>query len=319
MPALAAEVDRPRWTQKHPRLPILYAAVESPKGEGAVFVYAVDRKAGTLRKLSEQSAGGSGTTHLWLDAPSMDAAGGQSGQRFNVQHGHQSRMAASGRWPRPSRPAARGRTAARPVRTPMASQSIPPGATRWWRIWVRIGSGSTVLIAPRMACRKRGEFVVPPGSGPRHLVFGADGRFVYLLNELSADLMILRWDGQAARLSLAQALPISGAEFKGTKNASEIALSPDGRFLYLGDRGENTLVVYRLDAESGLPTLVQRTPSGGDGPWNFVFAPSGRWLLVANNRSNRVNVFAVDPVTGRVADSGRAVESPAPVSLEFVN
>jgi 6-phosphogluconolactonase len=161
-------------------------------------------------------------------------------------------------------------------------------------------------------------FVAPAGSGPRHLAFGADGRFVYLINELTAEIMTLRWNAATGQLALVQTLATSRAEFDGVKSGAEVAVSRDGRFVYVENRGENTLVVYRVDAESGALSLLQRIGSGGERPWGFAIHPSGKWMLVANQRSGNVTVFRIDPASGLLASTGEAVDLPAPVSLTFV-
>ncbi|WP_211707507.1 lactonase family protein [Paraburkholderia aspalathi] len=78
------------------------------------------------------------------------------------------------------------------------------------------------------------------------------------------------------------------------------------------------LVVYRVSPDSGELSLVQRTSSGGERPWGFAIHPSGKWILVANQRSGKVNVFSIDPASGRVSDTGQSVDIPAPVSIAFV-
>jgi len=129
---------------------------------------------------------------------------------------------------------------------------------------------------------------------------------------------VLRWDAANARLTLVQSLPVSNAAFQGVKSGAEIAISQDGRFVYVENRGENELVVYRVNPESGMLSLIQRTSSGGNKPWGFAIHPSGKWLLVANQRSGKVNVFSIDTATGMVSDTGESVDMPTPVSVAFV-
>ncbi|MFM0504802.1 lactonase family protein [Paraburkholderia caffeinilytica] len=120
------------------------------------------------------------------------------------------------------------------------------------------------------------------------------------------------------RLTLVQTVPTTSPDFQGVKSGAEIALSRDGRFVYVENRAENTLVVYRVNPDSGQLVLVQRVSSGGEKPWGFALHPSGKWLLVANQRSGTVNVFSVDPASGKVAATGQAVEMATPVSVAVV-
>jgi len=129
----------------------------------------------------------------------------------------------------------------------------------------------------------------------------------------------LRWDAAQGRLTQIQSLPISSPGFQGAKSGAELAVSHDGRFVYVEDRAENTLVVYGVNPASGELTLLQRVSSGGERPWSFAIHASGKWMLVANQRSGKVNVFSIDPASGLLSDTGHAVAVPTPVSLTFVN
>jgi 6-phosphogluconolactonase len=186
------------------------------------------------------------------------------------------------------------------------------------RVFVDGFDRATHALSPADPAHPR-AFAAPAGSGPHRAVFGADGRFVYLFNELSAELLTLRWDARGGQLALVQSLQTSSAEFKGVKSGSELALGRDGRFAYVENRGENALVVYRVDPVSGELAFVQRIACGGEKPWSFAIDGSGRWMLVANQQSNRVSLLRIDPASGLLADTGQAVEAPAPLSVAFVH
>jgi 6-phosphogluconolactonase len=162
-------------------------------------------------------------------------------------------------------------------------------------------------------------FAAPPGSGPHHLVFGAGGRFAYLLNELSADVIALRWNAEAARLDAVQTVPLSSPGFAGVKSGSELALSADGRFLYAANRAQSQVLVYGVDAATGELRLLQRQASGGEAPWTFALHSSGNWMLVAHARGNRVDLLGVDPATGRLSATDQVLQMAAPLSLAFVD
>lgn len=313
---VVADLAKPRWTVAHPQLPVLYAALDA----GRVAAFAVDRASGALTPLNDAPAGGAGTTHLLLDAPSQTLLaanfGGGSVSTLALQADGRvgplvSTLKASGAGPhrRQASPHAHGS-----VLDPTGRFALVPdlGADR---VFVYGLDRATRGLAADDAGR---SLATPPGSGPRRALFGRDGRFVYVLNELSAELMTLAWDAAQGRLTLQQTLAVSSPAFQGAKSASEMQLSADGRFLYVGNRGEHLLTVYRVDTASGVLTLAQRLPSGGEGLWAFDLHASGRWLLVANHRSQRLQLFAVDPQTGQLTDTGRGVESPAPVSVGFM-
>jgi len=147
-----------------------------------------------------------------------------------------------------------------------------------------------------------------PGSGPRHIVFHPNGRWVYSINELDSTIDRFLWTSTSSR-SAPQGLLINTGEviktiapgFPVAKNtAAELAVSSDGNFLYASNRGEDTLVVYAI-ADEGPLTLLQRIPCGGRTPRQFALDPTGRWLLCGNQDSATVTVFRRDGGTGKLA------------------
>lgn len=157
----------------------------------------------------------------------------------------------------------------------------------------------------------------PPGSGPRHLVFSADGRFAYLTLEMSGQVMVFAHDhGKLRQLQLCDLAPPG---FTGHNGAGALHLSADGRFLYAVNRGDdNQLVTFAVDPGTGLLDFVQRRPVEGHSPREFAIAPGGRFLLVANQDSDQLKVFARDPQSGKIGDSLQSLEVGAPAFLLFV-
>jgi 6-phosphogluconolactonase len=317
-----AEGPKSTWAVAHPQLPILYAVDDAKEKDGSVIAYAVNRETGALTRINDAPAGGAGTTHLLLDAPSLTlfAAnfGGGSASTIAIKPDGSlgplvSTIKATGSGPhrRQTSPHAHG-TAVDPSGKYALVADL--GADR---VFVYGFDRATHALAPDDTAKPR-SFVAAPGSGPRRPVFGADGRFVYVLNELTAEISVLRWDAQQGRLAAVQTAPLSSAEFKGNKSGSEIALSRDGRFVYAGNRGENALVVYGVNTESGELTPLQSISAGGETPWGFALHPSGKWLAVANQKSGTVNLFSVDTASGKLADTGQSVAAPTPVSITFV-
>jgi 6-phosphogluconolactonase len=318
---VVAEGLRPTWTTAHPRLPVLYAVDDQPGKEGAVAAFAIHRATGALSKLNDAPSGGAGATYLWLDAPSNTllvanfGGGSASSIALRADGGLGalvSTIKATGSGPHRRQTSPHAHSAAV---DPSGRYALVPdlGADR---VFVYPLDRAAHTLSPDEAGR---AYLAPPGSGPRHLVFSADGRFVWLLNELTAEVTTLRWDAQQGRLTPVQTLQTSSAEFTGARSGAEIVLSPDGRFVYVEDRGESSLVVYRVDAASGELAFVQRIASGGEVPWSMAIHASGKWLLVAHQRSNSVNVFSVDRASGLLANTGESAAAPAAVSLTFVS
>jgi len=159
---------------------------------------------------------------------------------------------------------------------------------------------------------------VAPGSGPRHMAFSRDGRFAYAVNEMLATVTAFRYDAAGGRLEELQTVSMTAADYTGAKSGAEIAVHPNGRFLYASNRGDSTVAVFRVDEGKGTLTAVERTPTGGKTPRNFAIDPTGAWLLAANQDSGSVVPFRIDAGSGRLSASGKAIEVISPVCIVFV-
>ncbi|CAG4888655.1 lactonase family protein [Paraburkholderia saeva] len=156
-----------------------------------------------------------------------------------------------------------------------------------------------------------------PGSGPRHLVFGPDGKYAYLTSEMAATVDTLRYhDGT---LTLLQSVPLTKPSFKGAVGAAAIHLSSDGRFVYVSNRGDaNEIVIFAVDAASGHLKLVGHQSTLGASPREFVIDPTGKWLIVGNQNSDTVYVFRRDADTGLLGANPKRFDIPAPVDFKLV-
>jgi 6-phosphogluconolactonase len=185
------------------------------------------------------------------------------------------------------------------------------------RIFIYRFDRDTHVLTPRTG-DAQAAFDAPPGSGPRRILFSANGEYAYVLTEMSAELIALRWDAAKGALMPLQTTPITSATFSGVKSGAEMAFGRDRRFLYVENRAENALMVYRVDAATGQVALVQRASSGGEKPWGFGIDASGQWMLVANQHSGDVHLFHIDTATGTLADTGQSVAVQDPTSIAFV-
>lgn len=157
-----------------------------------------------------------------------------------------------------------------------------------------------------------------PGGGPRHLAQSIDGSVVYLLQEMTAKIMVYRQQNGA--LSEIQEVEMNEADFAGQNGAADIKLSRDGKFLYASNRGDaNTLAIYRVNASDGTLTKVGNQSVLGRGPRNFTISPDDKYLLVANQNTDEVVVFLRDTETGMLTDTGQRIVVPSPVCLVFGN
>ena len=148
--------------------------------------------------------------------------------------------------------------------------------------------------------RPASDFSLPPGLGPRHLVFSADGRRLFLVSELIPTVMSFAVDPGDGSLSLIHSVSIPPSGDTIVQPAG-IVLTGDDRFLIVSLRVCNEILGFAVDAETGRLTPTGRWPSGGATPRDLAFSPSGDHLLVANQDSDTVSVFAFDRETGTLA------------------
>ncbi|MEZ5070884.1 MAG: lactonase family protein [Bacteroidales bacterium] len=160
---------------------------------------------------------------------------------------------------------------------------------------------------------------LPPGSGPRHLVFHPGGTFLYIASELSSTVTACRYDASTGRMNILQELSTVEDTHRGTKYPAAIRISPDGRFVYVSTRGaeQNCVSVFEADPENGTLTPVQYLNDIPAWPRDFNLTPSGSHLLVAGERGNQIAAFAVDSVSGRLAPVGKPMALPAPGCILF--
>ena len=138
---------------------------------------------------------------------------------------------------------------------------------------------------------------VKSGSGPRHLTFSKDGKFVYLLQELDGTLTVFSYSNGI--LKKIEETTILAKDFKGTFSSADIHISPDGKFLYATNRGEaNTISIFKI-LKNGKLVSKGQTSTLGKGPRNFAIDPTGKFLLVAHQYTNDVVIFKRNRTTGR--------------------
>ncbi|WP_373496749.1 lactonase family protein [Aquiflexum sp.] len=152
---------------------------------------------------------------------------------------------------------------------------------------------------------------VSPGAGPRHLAIHPDGKTVYMIHEMSAELGVYSYDdGQMAKKQIA---PLTGEGFTGNVGAAEVRISPDAKFVYASNRGDaNDISVFSIGRDGNV-TFVERVDTGGETPRNFAITKDGEYLIAANQGSNNIIVFERDQKTGKLIKTELTVSINKPV------
>ncbi len=319
VPELVAEVDQPSWLTAHPSLPILYAASSTDDFEGhaggAVSAYAIDPSNGRLTLRGWESSGGMHPCHLVVAEPI---------QRLLVTNYGSGSLSAL--------PIRDDGTLA-PVSDHYQSQgsSIDPDRQQHAHLHSSLYNprNGSLLVADlgsdtiwRYTTRSSGEerlnpenppaLLLPPGTGPRHMALHPKGRFMLVNGELDNRVHVFSMDpdsGDFEAIGASSTLPDS---FSGVSYTAEIAFSDDGLFLYVSNRGHDSLAVFSFDDATGQLTLVAVTPIPGVFPRHFKVLDD--YVIVANQGSDTLVVFRRDRATGKVAYHAE-MSLPAPTCV----
>ncbi len=157
-------------------------------------------------------------------------------------------------------------------------------------------------------------FFVKPGSGPRHLEFHPNGKYAYLITELSGD--VIAFDYKDGNLSEIQTIK---ADTLNAKGSADIHISPDGNYLYASNRLKGDgIAIFSINQTDGKLTKVGYQ-STGIHPRNFAITPNGKLLLVANRDSDQIQVFRRDMNTGLLENTGHNITLDMPVCIKFAS
>jgi 6-phosphogluconolactonase len=159
---------------------------------------------------------------------------------------------------------------------------------------------------------------VKPGAGPRHMVFRPDGRFAYVVNELSSTITTFAYDPNAGGLKEIQTVSTLPEYFDGANTGAEIGVHPSGKWVYVSNRGHNSVVLFTTDFETGSLTYVEEQGTGGSKPRHFGIEPSAKHLAIGNQDSDTVLVCRIDAGNGRLKPSGVFASAPSPACVKFL-
>ena len=322
-PEVAAETTNPSFLALHPGGQWLYAVGEvssyQGKAEGVVSSFRIDQSNGQLTLLNQQPSGGGGPCHLALD---------KTGKCLLVANYGSGSVAAlpvesDGRLGSPGMSIQHHGSSLNPQRQAEPhAHFITPDPNNTFVLACDLGLDKVLVyrLSPMQASLTPDDppsGSLKPGSGPRHLAFNPNGRFLYVINELSSSLTTCSYDpgkGILKELETRSTLP---PEFKGENSCAEVQMHPSGSFVYGSNRGHNSIAVFRINPRDGRIQRIEDVACGGKTPRHFALDPSGRWLLVENQDSNNVLVFAVDLSSGRLMPTAEKIEVGAPVCLVF--
>lgn len=320
MPVSSTAAENPSFLARSAHGNYVYAVNENGDGKGAVSAYAYDDELGVLSFLNRQLTNGDHPCHVTTDSRATHViASNYSGGSISVfpigpagsLGGMVQQIHHEGSGPNLQRQQAPHVHSAffNADESQLFVQDL--GTDR-----IHIYDYRPADVQQPLAVASPSFIAGAPGGGPRHLTFSADGRFIYLVQEMAATVMVYgRHEGGWEAI---QEEPMNEVGFAGQDGAADIKLSPDGKFLYASNRGDaNTLAIYRVDGTSGKLTKVGNQAVLGRGPRNFTLSADGKFLLVANQQSDEVVIFERDADTGLLNDTGKRIAVGSPVCLLF--
>jgi 6-phosphogluconolactonase len=156
-----------------------------------------------------------------------------------------------------------------------------------------------------------------PGAAPRHLAFHPAAPYAFVNNELDSTVTAYRWDGERGILEPFQIVPSLPDSHTGVNTTAEIAVDPTGRFLYVSNRGHDSIGAFAIDPANGRLAPVGWEPTRGRRPRFFALDPAGRFLHAANEASDTIVTFRIDPQSGTLDPTGQVIETASPACVVF--
>ena len=310
---------------------MLYSVNEAPDASAAVTSFVLDPHTGELREAGKVGAGSPGPCYVSVDATGHAvftanySGGGVSSFRVQADgtlagpveqvNFHDARFGTDG----PQKDRQEG--------PHPHSATISPDN----RFLVVNDLGHDVIVifaidadGARLTAAEPSVFHTAAGAGPRHVAFHPNGRWLYGVNELDSTVVHYLWTtthgatAQALLVRAAAPMRTTDADFHEKNTAAEVVVSPNGAYLYVSNRGENSIVVFAIAPADGSLKVVQRISCGGKVPRQFTLDPTGRWLACGNQGSDSVTIFRRDPASGRLEGPVQTLAVPAPYFVLFV-
>ncbi|WP_111706722.1 lactonase family protein [Lutibacter citreus] len=157
---------------------------------------------------------------------------------------------------------------------------------------------------------------IPLGEGPRHIVFHPLGKLGFVINELTGGVSILKKEN--SKFKVVETVSSLPENYEETPSAAGIKMSSDGKFLYVSNRGGNTIAVFNFNIENEKLTLLDQKDSGGETPRDFTISPNEKWLIVSNQDSNNITVFKRDLNAIKLTEVFKIKTAESIVCLKFL-
>lgn len=322
---VAGEADNPGFLAVHPNQHTLYAVNETGNQKaqtgGSVSAFALDRQTGKLKLLNNVAAHGAHPCHLTVDKAGkyvvVASYFGGAVESFPVKP--DGRLGDTASVVRHT-----GRSINKERQEAPHPHGLKLSPDSRFALVADLGIDKLMIHQfnaqdGTLTPNKQLSATLPPGAGPRHVAIAPSGKFAFVVNELNSTVSAFSRNVTSGALDLAQTLSTLPKDFKGENSGAEIEVFPSGSFLYVSNRGHDSIAVFSIDASKGTLTPIEQVSTQGKTPRNFGIDPTGSFLIAANQDSQNLVVFRIHPETGRLTPAGQSVKTTrAPVCVTFV-
>jgi 6-phosphogluconolactonase len=321
---LAVETVNPSFLELDLKRRLLFAVNEvdtfQGKPSGAVSAFSIDADSGKLTLLSQRPSRGTGPCHLTLDKEGRNllVANYGSGSVAMLPVAADGKLGEATAFIQHS-----GKSVNRERQEGPHAHGVTVDAANRFALVCDLGLDKVLIYkldsAKGTLTPNDPAFVtVKPGAGPRHLVFRPDGKYAYVVNELNSTVTAFAYDAARGALKEVQTLSTLPDYFDGPNSAAEIGVHPSGKFLYVSNRGHNSVVLFSIDGDKGTLAFVEEQGTGGNKPRHFGIEPSAKHLAIANQGSDTVLACRIDAGNGRLKPSGVFASVGSPVCVKFL-
>ena len=312
----------PTFLELHPNGKYLYAAYREGLGEndknGIVAAFEIDQETGKITLINEVSSEGAGPCHVSVDP---------KGEYVYISNYGGGNLAAypigpDGGLLAPSAVIQHTGSSTHPTRQKQAyMHSIMPSQNGDFIYASDLGVDKIYTYKIDRTSGKLSEASVvssTPGSGPRHFALHPNNQLAFSAEELTSTIASFRIDPHTGKLTPLERVPMLPQPNQ-NNTAADIHVSPDGRYVYASNRGEDNLVIYAIDQKTGKMSLVGHESTQGGHPRNFYMDRLGDFVLVANRDNDHFVLFDRDKKSGKLTYTGKEVHVPAAVCIKSLS
>lgn len=317
---LAAATPNPTFLAVHPSQRYLYAVDRGGK-VGTILSFSVDRTTGKLTPLNSAPSHGDGPTYLTVDKSGkfLLVANYESGSVASLRIGADGRLGEA-----VSVIQHKGSSVNQQRQQGPHAHYIHLSPDERFAIVADLGLDQVLVyrfdsMRGTLAPNDPPYVQVDAGAGPRHFAFHPNNRFGYVVTEMGSTANAYSWDSNRGVLAKVQSVSTLPRSFSGENTGAEIEVHPNGKALYVSNRGDDSIVTFNIDSHTGRLTTAGHVPAGGKTPRFFALDPTGKFLFAANQNGNNIVLFRIDQETGQLVPSGVQVSLAAPVCVAFVS